>query len=733
MTALPVVDVSGLSAADRAARRATAAELGRACEQVGFLSVVGHGIPQQVIDDAFAAAHRFFALPVERKAFATLTEGVLNRGYDGLASQQLDPSAAAADLKEVWDVGLDLPWDHPLVLAGTPMHGPNPWPDDLPWFRPPVEAFYDAARALTERLLAGMALALGLDERAFEPFHREPIATMRLLHYPPRSAGAPDGQLGAGAHTDWGAVTVLTQDDVGGLQVLDGDGETWVDVPPVAGSFVVNIGDLMARLDQRPVPLDGAPRRPAPGARPLLGRVLHGPRPPRRDRGAADLCARRRAASLRADDCGRAPAGEVPRVDARPRRHHRLTPRWPRGLSRIPAAARGRRRYGRGVRVLAACSLGGAGHLHPLVPFLDAARLRGDDTLVAGPAAIAGLVERTGHPFAPGGEPAEVEIAPIRERLPEAPQREASVLGNRELFGRLATTALLPDLARAVDRFSPDLILRDPCEYASAIVARDRGIPVAQVAIGLAGVEWGSIDVAAPALDAHRPGLTDVVRASPYLSRFPSPLDPSPFPDTRRYREPPAAAADPLPDWWAGSTAPLVYASFGTVLGHMTIAADAYRTLVRAVAPLDARVLITVGRAVDVATLGPVPGHVRVEQWVDQSRVLPDATTVVCHGGSGTTYGALAAGCPVVIVPLFADQFANARAVAGSGAGLAVGDERDAERGRPDLTGGLAARLTGAVETVLATPSYRARARRIAGDMAAAPGVIGQLGDLASP
>jgi isopenicillin N synthase-like dioxygenase len=244
---IPVVDVSGIADPDPAVRRATAGELGRACEEVGFLSVVGHGIPQPVIDGAFAAAHRFFALPVERKAFATLTDGVLNRGYDGLASQQLDPTSTAADLKEVWDVGLDLPWDHPLVVAGTPMHGPNPWPDDLPWFRPPVEAFYDAARALTERLLAGMALALGLDERAFVPFHQVPIATMRLLHYPPRPAAAPDDQLGAGAHTDWGAVTVLTQDDVGGLQVLDGDGATWIDVPPLPGSFVVNIGDLMAR------------------------------------------------------------------------------------------------------------------------------------------------------------------------------------------------------------------------------------------------------------------------------------------------------------------------------------------------------------------------------------------------------------------------------------------------------------------------------------------------------
>jgi isopenicillin N synthase-like dioxygenase len=266
--AIPVVDIRGLADPDPAVRRTTAGELGRACEDVGFLSVVGHGVPHPVIDGAFAAARRFFAQPLERKAVTTLTDGVLNRGYDGIASQQLDPDAAGADLKEVWDVGLDLPWDHPLVVAGTPMHGPNPWPEDMPWFRAPVEAFYDAARALTERLLAGMALALGLDEGAFAPFHQVPIATMRLLHYPPRPVEPVEGVLGAGAHTDWGAVTVLAQDDVGGLQVLDRDATTWVDVPPVPGAFVVNIGDLMARWTNdryrstvhRVVPPDGRDR-----------------------------------------------------------------------------------------------------------------------------------------------------------------------------------------------------------------------------------------------------------------------------------------------------------------------------------------------------------------------------------------------------------------------------------------------------------------------------------------
>lgn len=243
--AVPVIDISGLRSPDPADGADVAEALGRACEDVGFLSVVGHGVPEPVIDGAFAAARRFFASPPEVKRFASLTDGVLNRGYDGIGSQQLDPTSPAPDVKEVFDIGLDLPWDHPLVVAGTPMHGPNSWPD-LDGFREPVEAFYAACRALTERLLAGMALSLGLEEGAFAPFHRTPIATMRLLRYPPALPDQLDGQLGAGAHTDWGAITVLSQDDAGGLEVQLADG-CWVPVPPRRDAFVVNVGDLLAR------------------------------------------------------------------------------------------------------------------------------------------------------------------------------------------------------------------------------------------------------------------------------------------------------------------------------------------------------------------------------------------------------------------------------------------------------------------------------------------------------
>jgi MGT family glycosyltransferase len=270
--------------------------------------------------------------------------------------------------------------------------------------------------------------------------------------------------------------------------------------------------------------------------------------------------------------------------------------------------------------------------------------------------------------------------------------------------------------------WAPDLVLRDPCEYASAVVAGARSIPTAQVAISLAEAEAGSIAVAEPALEEHRAGLTAELRASPYLTRFPASLDPSPFPTTVRFREPAAPAGDPLPDWWDGSDAPLVYVTFGTVLGYMTLAADVYRIAVQAVADVDARVLLTVGRQFDRTELGPVPGHVHVEDWVDQVRVLDGADLVVCHGGSGTVFGAVAAGVPLVVVPVFADQFENGRRVAASGAGLIVESESVPDDGsRAVITAADAPRIARAITDGLRDPAYRTQARRIADEMAATP------------
>jgi UDP:flavonoid glycosyltransferase YjiC (YdhE family) len=363
------------------------------------------------------------------------------------------------------------------------------------------------------------------------------------------------------------------------------------------------------------------------------------------------------------------------------------------------------------MRVLAACSLGGAGHLGPLVPFLDAAVRRGDDVLVAGPAALSDMVGRAGFPFVAGGQPGEAEVAAIREQLPVVPREEATVLGNRELFGRLATRAMLPVMEHVCATWGPDLVMRDPCEYASAVVAHRKGITAAQVAISLADAEWGSISVAAPALEEHRPGLTAEVRRAPYVTRFPASLDPSPFANTVRVRDVPPPTQPPLPDWWGGSDGPLVYVTFGTVLGYMSIAGQVYRAAIAAVEGVAARVLLTVGRQFDPVSLGSVPSHVHVEAWADQAQVLSHADLVVCHGGSGTAFGALGAALPLVMVPVFADQFENSRRIAAAGAGLIV---------RGDGVVGLddAPRIAEAILAVLGDTSFRRIAEGLSAEMA---------------
>jgi UDP:flavonoid glycosyltransferase YjiC (YdhE family) len=376
------------------------------------------------------------------------------------------------------------------------------------------------------------------------------------------------------------------------------------------------------------------------------------------------------------------------------------------------------------MRVLAACSLGGAGHLGPLLPLLAAARRRGDETLIVGPPALRDLVRRAGYGFRAGGEPPEAEVAPIRERLPAAPAHEASLLGNRDLFGRMATTAMLPGMKQACAEWSPHLVLREPCEYASAVVAQQMGIRHAQVAISLAEAEAGSIAAATPALEDHRRGLVQELRGSPYLTRFPASLDPSPFPRTVRFQAPGTGDRKPLEDWWGGSDAPLVYATYGTVLGHMSIAAGVYRMALAAAARLDVRVLLTVGHRFDPAALEPVPANVHVEPWVEQAGVLAEADLVVCHGGSGTVFGALASGVPLVVTPLFADQFVNGRRVADCGAGLIVEPEGGDDDGTRRVLGDRdAPRIADAIDAVLGTASYRHNARRIAREMAAAPSV----------
>ena len=361
------------------------------------------------------------------------------------------------------------------------------------------------------------------------------------------------------------------------------------------------------------------------------------------------------------------------------------------------------------MRLLATCSLGGSGHWLPLAGFLRAAMQPGDEVVVVAPPALREMVEHDGFRFEAGAEPPEAAIAPIRERLPTEDPDVAAVLGNRVLFAELAATAMLPHVDAACARWNPDLLVRDPCEYAGAIVAANRSIRSAQVGISQAAVEWSSLDIASPALEHHRPGLTAEIAAAPYLSRFPDVLDPSAFPTTRRYRARRSISTEPLPDWWdersntstTRQSQPLVYLTFGTVLPYLSLAADAYRFALEALSALDARVLLTVGRNFPLDRLGALPPNAHVEPWVEQDRALRDAAVVVCHGGSGTLLGAIDAEVPLVVMPFFSDQRSNGRLVARHRLGRVVVPTASPDDQRPTFGHADARRLADAVEELL--------------------------------
>ena len=230
-SAIPIVDVAGLFDGTTADLERIARELGRAARDVGFFQVRGHGIPAARRAAAFAALDAFFALPTAAKAALAIEEVGDNRGWIGLGTEALDP-AAAADPKEAFNFGFDPPG----------RESRNPWPD-LPGFRPVMEGWFRAMLDLGARLHRALAVDLGADPDVFVDAFRAPMATLRLLHYPARPGA--EG-LAAGAHTDYGNLTLLATDEVGGLEVRRRDG-TWIAAPPIADAFVVNIGDCLMR------------------------------------------------------------------------------------------------------------------------------------------------------------------------------------------------------------------------------------------------------------------------------------------------------------------------------------------------------------------------------------------------------------------------------------------------------------------------------------------------------
>ena len=242
MTAVPVIDVSAL-VADAPGRAAAADQIGQACRAHGFFYVVGHGVDQGLCDRLEATSRRFFALDEATKMQWRMARG--GRAWRGYFPAACELTSGRPDWKEGLYFGSELADDHPLVRARTPIHGRNLFPD-LPGFREDVLAYLEALTRLGHVLMEGLALSLDLAVSYFaDRYTADPLILFRIFNYPSRPAPA-DVRWGVGEHSDYGLLTILWQDDVGGLQVKTPDG--WVAAPPLPDSFVCNIGDMLDRM-----------------------------------------------------------------------------------------------------------------------------------------------------------------------------------------------------------------------------------------------------------------------------------------------------------------------------------------------------------------------------------------------------------------------------------------------------------------------------------------------------
>ena len=250
-TSIPVIDFTGSFSSDPVERQRVAWEVHKACRETGFFYVSQHRVPAELVASQFECAKRFFSLPLEQKLALHMKKSPSAAGYEPVGGQTLDSQdpdseKAPPDLKEGFFCGMELEDDHPLAKRRLRRYGHNQWPSNLPGFREQFLAYQAALRSLGDRVLAMLALSISMPEDFFTRFYDMPSFTLGVLHYSPHPANARFNQLGAGAHTDWGAITILAQDDTGGLEVRNAADE-WIEAAPVPGTFVINLGDLMQR------------------------------------------------------------------------------------------------------------------------------------------------------------------------------------------------------------------------------------------------------------------------------------------------------------------------------------------------------------------------------------------------------------------------------------------------------------------------------------------------------
>lgn len=249
---VPLIDIEPFFSGDAASRRRVGKEIGAACADIGFFSIAGHRVDPGIVDDLRCTSHEYFALPDAEKRECVHPVAGTPRGlrvYEGEALGRAAGREAPPDLKEFYHFGREAWPDDPYYTGeeGKAYFIPNIWPDRPAGFRRAANAYYAAMEELVGHLMRLAALALDLDEDWFEDKIDRHVTAMRINHYPPQPVAPTEGQIRAGAHTDFGTFTILMgEDEPGGLQVQDRDGR-WYDVETRPETFVVNVGDLFRR------------------------------------------------------------------------------------------------------------------------------------------------------------------------------------------------------------------------------------------------------------------------------------------------------------------------------------------------------------------------------------------------------------------------------------------------------------------------------------------------------
>jgi isopenicillin N synthase-like dioxygenase len=237
---IPVIDVRELI--QRKHSKSVAGQIGEACREYGFFYVVGHGVSEHLQSQLEEISQKYFEQDLEKKLEINMSRG--GKAWRGYFPVGRELTSGKPDLKEGIYFGTELGMDHPLVKSGTPMHGPNLFPANMPEFRSIVLDYVTSMTELGHSLMAGISLSLGLEESYFqERYTSDPLILFRIFNYPPP---ATYSDLGVGEHTDYGLLTILKQDMSGGLEIKTKS--QWIDAPPISNSFVCNIGDMLDRM-----------------------------------------------------------------------------------------------------------------------------------------------------------------------------------------------------------------------------------------------------------------------------------------------------------------------------------------------------------------------------------------------------------------------------------------------------------------------------------------------------